>query len=200
MTFDNLLDLLTRDGPPRLLALAGPPASGKTTLSERLAAALGPRAQALPMDGFHLDNSILTARGLLHRKGAPETFDAAGFLKAIEALSAKSLHVWPGFDRQADCVVPCAIPLNPDTETFVVEGNYLLLNQPVWRDLRGFWGGAVWLSVDEAVLRERLIRRWRDHGLSDADAETRAEGTDMVNARLILAQSDIQDALIFPGG
>ena len=197
MTFDALLSSLTPDPPLRLIALAGPPASGKTSLAEKLAAAMGPGVQALPMDGFHLDNATLEARGLLHRKGAPETFDALAFLRAVEALSKGMLETWPGFDRDADAVVPNAFSLTTDAKTFVIEGNYLLLNQPIWRDLRGYWDRAVWLDVEEAVLRQRLIQRWLDQGLSAQAAKARAEGNDMVNARLIADQSTLEDVIRF---
>ena len=197
MTFDALISVLMTERPKGLIAVAGPPGSGKTSLSNKLAEAMGPGVQALPMDGFHLDNATLEAQGLLHRKGAPETFDAQGFLDAVTALSEGKLETWPGFDREADSVVPDAIVLAPTATTFLIEGNYLLLNQPVWRDLRRFWDQAIWLDVNETVLRRRLVQRWLDHGLSSEAARARVEDNDMVNARLIVAQSDLEDAVIF---
>jgi pantothenate kinase len=197
MTFDTLLNRLTANPPLRLIALAGPPASGKTSLAAKLAQAMGPGAQALPMDGFHLDNDRLRALDLLHRKGAPETFDARGFLSAVDALSHGRLKTWPGFDRDADAVVPDAISLRLTARTFVIEGNYLLLKQPIWQDLRRYWDRAVWLDIEEAVLHRRLVQRWLDQGLSEEAAKTRAEGNDLVNARLIIAQSDRENAITY---
>ena len=197
MTFDTLLNRLTANPPLRLIALAGPPASGKTSLAEKLAQAMGPGVQALPMDGFHLDNDRLRELDLLHRKGAPQTFDATGFLSAVDALSRGRLKTWPGFDRDADAVVPDAISLTLTAKTFVIEGNYLLLKQPIWQDLRRYWDRAVWLDVEEAVLRRRLVQRWLDQGLSEEAAKTRAEGNDLVNATLIIDQSDRENAITY---
>lgn len=197
MTFDTLLNALTTNPPFRLIALAGPPASGKTSLAANLAQAMGPGVQALPMDGFHLDNDRLRALDLLHRKGAPETFDATGFLSAVDALSRGRLKTWPGFDRDADAVVADAISLTTTAKTFVIEGNYLLLKQPIWQDLRRYSDRAVWLDVEEAVLRRRLVQRWLDQGLSEEAAKTRAEGNDLVNARLIIDQSDRENAITY---
>ena len=197
MTFDTLLNSMTANPPLRLIALVGPPASGKTSLAAKLAQSMGPGVQALPMDGFHLDNDRLRALDLLHRKGAPETFDASGFLSAVDALSRGRLKTWPGFDRDADAVVPDAISLTLTAKTFVIEGNYLLLKQPIWQDLRRYWDRAVWLDVEEAVLRQRLVQRWLDQGLSQEAAKTRAEGNDLVNARLIIEQSDRENAITY---
>ena len=58
-------------GKRALIAIAGAPGSGKSTFAERLSGYLGKKASVIPMDGFHLDNSVLEAKGLLSVKGAP---------------------------------------------------------------------------------------------------------------------------------
>ncbi|MEX5727604.1 pantothenate kinase [Rhodovulum iodosum] len=170
----------------RLIALAGAPGSGKSTLASALAEALG--ASVVPMDGFHLDNRILTARGLLPRKGAPETFDAGGFLRLVGALHEPEDVYFPVFDRARDIAIAGAGCVGAACRTVVLEGNYLLFDAPVWRDLRPFWDVAVYLSVPEAALRHRLTARWLDHGLPPEEAAARAEGNDMANARLVDAR------------
>jgi pantothenate kinase len=71
------------------------------------------------------------------------------------------------------------------TELLIIEGNYLLLDKPGWRDLREFWDASIWLDVPTDMLRRRLVQRWIDHGLSDLDARLRAEQNDLVNANLV---------------
>jgi len=56
----------------RIIAIVGPPASGKSTLAEHLAQRMQ-NARVLPMDGFHRDNADLDRHGLRARKGAPQT-------------------------------------------------------------------------------------------------------------------------------
>ncbi|UMA65422.1 sugar transporter [Roseivivax marinus] len=177
---------------PRLMvAIAGPPASGKTTLAAEVAArisALGRPARHVPMDGFHLDNPVIEARGLLARKGAPETFDAAGFVHAMRRLGTEEEVVLPSFDRARDIAIAGSIAVGPETEVAVVEGNYLTFDEAPWDTLAPLWQFAVFLDVPEPVLAERLIARWRDHGLDDAQARRRAEENDLPNARRILAR------------
>ncbi|HSF93012.1 MAG TPA: hypothetical protein VLA51_12530, partial [Paracoccaceae bacterium] len=118
-----------RSGKRRLVALAGPPASGKSTLAETLCEKLnaaGCKTQVVPMDGFHLDNSILIERGLLPRKGAPETFDAEGFASLIARIKNTSEVFYPTFDRTRDIAVAGTGFVPKDCDTVVVEGNYLL--------------------------------------------------------------------------
>ena len=183
-----------------LVALAGAPGSGKSTLADRLASALmaaGRQAQVVPMDGFHLDNRVLDARGLRARKGAPETFDLAGLRHLSERLVAESHVVYPLFDRARDLAVAGAGEVTQACDTVVLEGNYLLFDQPGWSDLRPLWDVSIRLDVSEAELRRRLVRRWVDHGLTQQDAEARADGNDMVNARL-LVENALPADLIWP--
>lgn len=172
----------------RLVALAGAPGSGKSTLAEKLAQALtarGCHAQVVPMDGFHLDNRILTALDLLDRKGAPETFDVAGFARLMQALGSGTPVYYPLFDRTRDIAIAGAAQLESGCDTVIVEGNYLLLDADHWRSLSTFWDLRVRLDVDLPTLRQRLIDRWLDEGLTEHAAIARAEGNDLRNAQLI---------------
>ena len=170
------------------MAVAGAPASGKSTLAAALAdrlTAAGRAARHVPMDGFHLDNAVLAPRGLLPRKGAPETFDAAGFVHAVRRLAAEDEVILPDFDRARDIAVAGRIVVGPETEIAVVEGNYLCFDADPWRRLAGLWDLAVFLDVPGPVLRARLLARWREHGLGEAEALARAEANDLPNAARI---------------
>lgn len=179
-------------GKRKLVALAGAPASGKTTLSHALADNLtrgGCPTSVVPMDGFHLDNRILSAMGLLHRKGAPETFDAEGFLRLVQAFATADRVVYPTFDRDEDFSRAGAGLVDTDCACIVVEGNYLLYDAPVWRELQAHWDVSVQLAVPNEVLQQRLIQRWIDFGLPPAEAEDRALRNDMVNVQLVAEHS-----------
>ena len=179
-------------GPRLIVAIAGAPASGKSTLAEQLAAHLtqqGKPAQVVPMDGFHLENDVLDARGLLPRKGAPETFDVQGFCALIERLHDGEAATYPVFDRQRDTSDADAGQIAPHTEILIIEGNYLLLDAPGWRDLHKFWDVSVALETPLDELRRRLIARWLDHAMPLEAATRRAEGNDIPNAERVVTGS-----------
>jgi pantothenate kinase len=165
-----------------LVALAGPPGSGKSTLAAKLARQIGSSCCVVPMDGFHLDNETLSARGLLHTKGAPETFDLQGFIHLVAALRLGEEDRFPTFDRDADCVIPDGGNVPIDARVLIIEGNYLLFDEPGWVELANEWDASVWIDVPEPVLENRLIQRWIEQGMPRDAARERARRNDMPNA------------------
>ena len=182
-----------------LVAVAGPPASGKSTFAEALAARVsstGRAAQVVAMDGFHLDDRVLRARGILPRKGAPESFDAAGLARLIAALAAGGEVVHPVFDRGREIAIAGAAVVPPDCDLVIVEGNYLLLDEPAWRGLAAHWSLSVFLDVPEDELRRRLLARWRGFGLDEAAAREKAEGNDIPNGLRVARGSRAADIVL----
>ncbi|MDO6585278.1 nucleoside/nucleotide kinase family protein [Salipiger sp. 1_MG-2023] len=178
----------------RIVAVVGAPGSGKSTLAEALAEALsaqGISAAVLPMDGFHYDDALLEAMGLRPRKGAPETFDVAGFSQLLTRLRANDEDqvCVPVFDRALEISRNAARMIPSSVEILIVEGNYLLLDAPGWRDLRKHYDVSVMLDVPEAKLRARLWKRWQDHGIPEAEIPAKVEGNDLRNALTVLTQS-----------
>lgn len=174
-----------------MIAIAGPPGSGKSTLAEALVPLINGNknseaATILPMDGFHLDNNILDARDIRDRKGAPHTFDAEGFIELVKRIATTDATVAvPVFDRQLDLARAGARIIQPSSKIIIVEGNYLLLNQPPWTELAGLFDYRFYLDVPETVLIQRLTQRWLDHNHTAEDALARAESNDLPNARLV---------------
>ena len=172
-----------------LVAIVGAPASGKSTLASELARRLSQqkiKTVVVPMDGFHLDNRILDARGLRPRKGAPETFDADGFLNIINRLKENVEVFVPLFDRSQDQAIAGAIEVPGDTQVVVVEGNYLMFEEAPWEFLAPLWDLTARLDVPMEQLRARLIQRWLSLNYTRAVATRRAEGNDIPNAERVL--------------
>ena len=179
-----------------LIAVVGPPASGKTTLAAALHQSLNARGVPtglVAMDGFHLDNSVLEARGLRTRKGAPETFDLAGFASLLGRLAIEGEVIAPTFDRARDASIGSSSVVTPEMTTVIVEGNYLLLDEPGWRDLSANWTLSVMLTAPIEELEKRLIQRWLQFGFTEADARVKALDNDLPNARRVLNNSRVAD-------
>ena len=176
----------------RLVALAGPPGAGKTTVARLARDTLVTRGHPtgiLAMDAFHYDNAILKDRGLLHRKGAPETFDVAGFRSILQRLMAEDEVAIPEFDRGADLAIAARRLVTVEQRTVIVEGNYLHLRQRPWLDCQPYWALRVFLDVPMKELEARLVDRWLEHGLDADAARRRALTNDVPNATLTLAGS-----------
>ena len=185
-----------------VVLLAAPPGSGKSThvaLLEELAREVDGAVPLCPagMDGFHYPNAYLEAHHLggdadaptlRSVKGAPETFDARALADKLgETRRSRGAVLWPAYSRVAHDVVPDALEVTGDV--VLVEGNYLLLDEPLWRDLRALADLTVFLAADEGMLRERLVSRKVAGGMARPDAEAFYEASDGPNVRRVLAGS-----------
>jgi pantothenate kinase len=180
-----------------VVAIAGAPGSGKSTLAETLREGIaehGASVAVVPMDGFHFDNRVLEARGLLPRKGAPETFDVAGFRHLLGRIVAREPDVAiPVFDRSIEIARAGAAIVPAQTRIILVEGNYLLLDEQPWAGLLPLFDLTVWLDVDVEELERRLIRRWLKHGFAGGAARQKAMSNDIPNARRVTSGSRLAD-------
>lgn len=172
-----------------LVAIAGAPGAGKSTLAAQLAELLKQAPAALvAMDGFHYDNSVIESRGLAKRKGAPETFDVEGLRAMLERLRGGGADIAvPVFDRTADLARAGASIVAAQDRIVIVEGNYLLLDEAPWNGLKHIFDLTIFLDVPRGVLAHRLVQRWLDQGLPEAQARERAFSNDMANAERVIA-------------
>jgi pantothenate kinase len=184
-----------------VVAIAGPPGAGKSTVSATLCTAINERdpgaAVVVPMDGFHLDNAILDARDMRKRKGSPATFDCAGFEVMLKRLREGGEDiVIPLFDRKLDLARAGADIVRADQQILLVEGNYLLLDQTPWNRLESLFDMTVFLQVDRLELENRLVQRWLGFGYNVGSAQARALSNDMPNADLVLEHSRPADFIL----
>jgi pantothenate kinase len=184
------LEALLGSGERRLLGLVGAPGAGKSTLAQALADRLGAQAQVVPMDGFHLANAELARLGRAQRKGAPDTFDAAGYLALLRRLRmplpGETVYA-PAFRREIEEPIAGAIAVHPDTRLVITEGNYLLLDDGPWAEVAALLDDCWYVDVDDALRRQRLVERHIRFGRNEAEARAWVEHTDEPNARRIAA-------------
>ena len=181
-----------------ILGITGPPAAGKSTLAETLLAELAPPAAYVPLDGFHLAHHVLQELGMVHRKGAPDTFDAAGYVALLRRLRdpGEGTVYAPQFCRDIEDSLANAIPVPPDVRLVITEGNYLLVQSGPWAELGGLLDEVWYLDLDEPVRLRWLADRHVRYGRDAAEAAARATGPDQRNAELIEATRPHADLII----
>jgi pantothenate kinase len=190
------------DGERRIVAVAGPPASGKSTLASELEQTLNdasPGACALlPMDGFHYDDEVLRARGWLSRKGAPHTFDVGGYAAALRRLrdNEEETVAVPRFDRSIEIARAGAILIERSTRLIVTEGNYLLMGDDPWPSLRRLYDRSALIVSDLETLEARNRQRWVDMDKDEDFITAKLELNDMPNVRLVMERSVDPDWVI----
>jgi len=180
-------------GTRHLLGLVGAPGAGKSTVSAALLAALGPLAVVVPMDGYHLAQAELERLGRADRKGAPDTFDSAGYVALLRRLRAPAVGETvyaPEFRREIEEPIAGAIGVAPEVPLIITEGNYLLMDAEDapgthWHSVRGLLDEVWYVDVDDALRVDRLTRRHQQHGRSPEAARDWVANTDEPNARRI---------------
>ncbi|KAK0756293.1 hypothetical protein N5P37_011208 [Trichoderma harzianum] len=192
-----------------IVALAGPPGSGKSTIAAEVVSRLNrpgslPIAVVLPMDGFHLSRATLDTMPnraeAYARRGAPWTFDAAGVVRLVEELSEsrfgahKKTIIAPSFDHAIKDPVQGGITLGQEIQFVLLEGNYLLLDEEPWNKIRELVDETWFVDVDPALAAERIAKRHIQSGieLSWNGALSRARDNDLLNG------DQIRDKLLTP--
>ena len=166
------------------IALAGPPASGKSTISEKLNEDLNTKGfptDILQMDGFHLDDGILNCTNLLSRKGSPETFDVMGLKSFLIRLANEPEVIVPIFDRALELSRSSAVTISNNKKIIIVEGNYLLLNSHPWSELNDYFDSRIMIHCEESVLEKRLIDRWKGFNLTQDQINQKVYENDLPN-------------------
>ncbi|MFD3334529.1 nucleoside/nucleotide kinase family protein [Streptomyces sp. NPDC058700] len=180
-------------GHRRLLGLAGAPGSGKSTLAARLVDRLDGLAVLVPMDGFHLAQAELERLGRADRKGAPDTFDAAGYAALLARLRAPepcTTVYAPAFDRTLEEPVAGAVPVGPEVPLVITEGNYLLHDEGAWAGVLPLLDEAWYLHLDDSVRVPRLVDRHVRFGKDRTHAERWVHASDEPNAHLVARGRD----------
>jgi pantothenate kinase len=204
---DRARALATRPG-IAILGITGPPGAGKSTLAAAVVTAV-PGTVLVGMDGFHLAHSALEALRRVERKGAPDTFDAQGYVALLhrirglgepapplgaDAPGGADRTVWaPQFRREMEDAVAGAVPIGEGTQLVVTEGNYLLLDRPPWDEVRPFLDECWYVDLPDEVRRTRLQARHERYGRSAEEAHARTWGSDERNAVLVAASRDRSD-------
>ena len=204
----KLTEMQEEKGSRLIVMLAAPPGAGKTTLSFFLQYLSENREgltplQAIGMDGFHhyrdyLNSHTVTVDGVEYPmakiKGAPVTFDLEKLTEYIRRISAGENLLWPSYSRKTHDPLEDAITVS--RSIVLLEGNYLLLNEPGWRDLKTFADYTIFIHAEEKALANRLICRKEAGGVSREAAAEHVAFCDMRNIKTCLENSMDADLML----
>lgn len=188
---DRLGDMLDAASNRVIVGIAGAPGVGKSTLVAALAEELNARRPGstvvVPLDGFHLAASVIAGDDRAERRGAPDTFDPAGYAHLMQRIRAdEEPEVYtPVFSRDIEDPVAAGVLVAQHHRIVLTEGNYLLLDEPAWRRARACMDAVWFLDVDADLRRQRLLERHLRFGKTRERAEAFALGSDERNAQLI---------------
>ncbi len=198
---DRAQSLAGEPGRRRVLGIAGAPAGGKSTLAEWLVAELERRAPGrtahVGMDAFHLGHAVLQARDQVDVKGAPQTFDPRGYAALLRRIRDTDDTVYaPRFHREIEDSIAHEVEVGPQVRLVVTEGNYLLLSEPPWDQIRPLLDEAWFVHLDDGERRRRLLERHLRYGHPPEEARRRTHGTDEDNARLVAGTAPAADLVV----
>lgn len=183
-----------------LVGVAGVPGSGKTSVAARACTLLGDNTAVVGMDGYHYPRAVLDTfkdGEFAHaRRGAPFTFDAVGFVSLLRRLRSGDAVRVPTFDHAAKDPAPGEM-LDTGVDTIIVEGNYLLLNDGAWKEVKGILDEVSFLDVDvEQAMCRVEDRHVREMGVDRGEARQRVDGNDRLNAMQIIKSRERADFCI----
>lgn len=184
-----------------IIALAGPPGSGKTTVAREVARRLNAHdadsTEVVPMDGFHYTRAKLdtfhNAQEAHARRGAAWTFDAAGVVALFTELRASTSKdnntsvpatiYAPSFDHATKDPIPRDIAISPTVSTIILEGNWLVYDEEPWRQISRLVDESWFVDVDAEVAKRRIAMRHLKSGIETTleAALARAEANDIPN-------------------
>jgi pantothenate kinase len=192
---------LASGGRRALLGITGPPGGGKSTLARAVADALAGDAVLVGMDGFHLAQAELVRLGRRDRMGAVDTFDAEGYVALLRRLRdcAEDVVYAPEFRRAIEEPINAAVAVPRDVPLVITEGNYLLVDQGPWAQVRDLLDECWYVMQEEETRLRLLIARHVEFGKEPGFARDWVMRSDQRNAELVATTQSRADALIRVG-
>ena len=154
------------------------------------------------MDGFHYAQRELERLGRADRKGAQDTFDAAGYVALLARLRAadEAVVYAPEFRREIEEPIACALPVPREVPLVVTEGNYLLVGDGDWARVAPLLDETWFVEApSEDTRHERLIARHIAFGKDPDYARAWSLSSDERNAVLVASTRERADLVIRVG-
>ena len=188
LLFEQIQSLLQDPNPRSIIGIVGKPGAGKSTVASEIEKRFdSSQVSVIPMDGYHLSNKVLKDLKRADRKGAPDTFDVAGFISLVKRIRSEQTQniYYPIFDRAIEESIAAQGVVTSATKVVIIEGNYLLHDDGGWEVCNDLLDESWMVDVDDDKRIARLISRHIAYGKEPEAAKAWAKGTDEANAQLI---------------
>jgi type I pantothenate kinase len=156
---------------PFIIGLAGSVAVGKSTTARILQALLSrwpdhPRVDLITTDGFLLPNAVLEQRGLMQRKGFPESYDRGRLVRFLSDVKTGASEVQaPVYSHVRYDIVPGAVQTVRQPDIVIVEGlNVLQAPASIGAEMQlfasDFFDFTIYVDADEAIIEDWYVARF----------------------------------------
>ena len=152
---------------PYIIGVAGSVAVGKSTLARLLQALLSrwpehPRVELITTDGFLFPNAELEARGIMNRKGFPESYDTQSLLSFLRAVKSGEPEVTaPIYSHVIYDVLPDRHEIVHQPDILILEGlNVLQVDSYANEFVSDYFDFSIYLDADESLIESWFIERF----------------------------------------
>jgi type I pantothenate kinase len=152
---------------PYVIGVAGSVAVGKSTFARILQALLSrwpahPQVDLVTTDGFLHPNAVLAERGIMDRKGFPESYDTRALLTFLSDVKSGSAEVSaPVYDHVAYDILPDERVVVRRPDIVIVEGlNVLQVNREGVEFVSDYFDFSIYVDADVADIEEWYVRRF----------------------------------------
>lgn len=152
---------------PYIIGVAGSVAVGKSTLARLLQALLSrwpehPRVELITTDGFLYPNHELTARGIMDRKGFPESYDTRQLLDFLRAVKSGEPEVTaPIYSHVIYDILPDKHEIVHQPDILILEGlNVLQVDSHANEFVSDYFDFSIYLDADESLIQSWFIERF----------------------------------------
>lgn len=164
---------------PYVVGIAGSVAVGKSTIARIMQSLLSgwpdhPRVDLVTTDGFLYSNAVLEERGIMHRKGFPESFDRRALVQFVAALKsgAPDLEV-PIYSHVHYDVLSEERRIIDQPDIVILEGLNVLQGGGHGSYVSDFFDFSIYVDADQSSIRNWYIDRFltlRDTSFQNADS------------------------------
>lgn len=165
---------------PYVIGVAGSVAVGKSTFARLLQALLAqwpdhPKVDLVTTDGFLHPNHVLEERGIMHRKGFPESYDTRSLIRVLREIKSGQSHVEaPVYSHVVYDIVDGEHVVIEQPDIVIIEGlNVLQTGGTATEFVSDFFDFSIYIDASESDIEQWYVERFltlRESVFQDPDS------------------------------